>query len=120
MFMLFFVLDNPDDSQAVLSGWNEAGASGVTILRSTGLGRVYRHATFRDDLPLFPGLDDLFHQDETQNRTLITVVDDRNTVDKIIEATVKITGDLDLPNTGVLFVLPVLEAYGLNRKNGLS
>lgn len=117
MFMVFFVLEKPDDSEAVLPAWKNAGATGVTILRSTGIGRMYKRSTQWDDLPLFPSIEDLFRQEEDQNRTLITVVKDRETVDRIIQVTQEITGDLDLPDSGVLFVLPVIEAYGLNPRD---
>ena len=38
-------------------------------------------------------------------------------VDLVVEATEKIVGDLDAPNTGILVVLPVVQAYGLNRRS---
>lgn len=53
---------------------------------------------------------------ENQNRTLFTIVATEEWVDKVIAATQAITGDLNLPNTGFLVVLPVIRAYGLDRK----
>ncbi len=117
MFMIFFVMENSDNSEAVLRAWKDAGTTGVTILPSTGIGRLYKRVLQREDLPIFPSIDDLFRQEETQNQTLITVVKGREIVDRIIQATQVITGDLDAPDSGVLFVLPVLEAYGLNPEN---
>lgn len=35
-------------------------------------------------------------------------------VDRLIKVTQQITGGLDAPNRGVLFVLPVARAIGLN------
>jgi len=32
-----------------------------------------------------------------------------------VAATQKVTGDLNLPNSGILSVLPVVRSYGLNR-----
>ncbi len=37
-------------------------------------------------------------------------------VDKVVEATQSVIGDLNNPNTGILTVLPVVKTYGLNRK----
>ena len=36
-------------------------------------------------------------------------------IDKVVAATQEITGDLNLPNTGIL---PVALAFGLDRKTG--
>jgi nitrogen regulatory protein PII len=116
MFMIIFVLHDPELLQDVLNAWDEAGAKGVTILPSTGLKRLLSQDTLREDMPLIPSIDDLLQTEERLNRTLFTIVDDEPMIDKIVEATQSVTCDLDLPNTGILTVLPVVRAYGLNRK----
>jgi hypothetical protein len=50
------------------------------------------------------------------NRTLFTVVQNDAMVDKVVKATEDVIGDLDLPNTGILTVLPISQAYGLMRR----
>ena len=74
-YLVVFVLDDPDRCQNVLDAWEAAGAKGITILESTGIGRV-RRVGVRDDLPLMPSLSDLFKSAETHNRTLFSVVSD--------------------------------------------
>jgi hypothetical protein len=91
------------------------GASGVTILESTGIGRV-RQAGMRDDLPLMPSLRDLFESQEERHRTLFSVVSSQEMVDKMVATSQEVIGDLDDPHTGFLFVTPVLQAYGLGVK----
>lgn len=117
MFMIMLILNDPERCEKILSAWEEAGAPGVTILLSTGLGRIRSRRGLNDDLPLMPSLDDFFEQDENLHRTLITIVRERSVVDRIIQTTQSILGDLNLPHTGILSVLPVLEAYGLDRFN---
>ena len=39
-YLVVFVLDNPDRCQDVLDSWENVGAKGITILESTGIGRV--------------------------------------------------------------------------------
>lgn len=116
MFMILFVLHDPCLLRDVLEAWDQAGAYGITILPSTGLKRLQAHDVLRDDMPLIPSFEDLFNQEERSNRTLLTVVKDDAVVDKIIEVTQAIIGDFNLPNTGILTVLPVARAYGLDRK----
>ena len=114
-YLVVMIVDNPDDCPAILESWEALGVSGVTILESTGLGRLKR-AGLRDDLPLMPSLRDLFESNEEHHRTLMSVVDDEAKVDEMIAVAQKITGDLDESHTGFLFVVPVLRAYGLGNK----
>lgn len=115
MYMIFFVLHNPELLEQVLNAWEEAGVGGVTILPSTGLARIRAKGTWRDDIPLFPSLEDFQEHLQNLNRTLITIVENDAMVDKVVAATQRVTGDLNLPNTGILSVLPVVRSYGLNR-----
>jgi hypothetical protein len=112
--LIIFVLDDTYRCQDVLDAWEAAGITGVTILESSGLGRV-RQAGMRDDLPLMPSLSDLFKHAETRHRTLFTVVQDQAKIDALVEATQSVVGDLDKPNTGFLVVLPVSQVYGRSK-----
>jgi nitrogen regulatory protein PII len=115
MYVVLCVIHDMDKCPPLLAAWEEAGVTGVTILHSTGLGRI--HGTdMWDDLPLFPGLDDLLKHEEYFNRTLFSVVDSEETVDLVVQATEKVLGDMSLPDTGLLVVLPVLRAYGLKKQ----
>ena len=111
--MILLVLDKLEQCPSVLDAWDAAGAAGITILESTGLARV-RKSAIRDDLPLMPSIDSLLKGREEHHRTLFTVVEDEALVDRIIEVTQTITGNLDEPNSGALFVLPVTRAVGLH------
>jgi nitrogen regulatory protein PII len=115
MFMIMLILNDSDQCQSILDAWDEAGAPGVTVLRSTGLGHIRSKMGLHDDVPLMPSLEDFFQQDENLHRTLIAIVRGRPVVDAIIQATQSMLGDLNQPHTGILVVLPVLEAYGLDR-----
>jgi len=115
MQLVLFVLSNPEKLEDLLAAWQSAGAPGITILGSTGMGRLRRGALLREDFPLFPGLDDLLRREETSSRTLFSLVDDENVVDRLVAATQQVVGDLTQPNTGILMVLPVSRALGLNK-----
>lgn len=116
-YMVFLVIDDMEHGPAILDAWEEAGVKGVTIMRSTGLGRI-RQAGLRDDLPLMPGLDDLLEAEEHPNNTFISVVDNQELVDKMVAIAQEIIGDINGDNTGLLCVLPVSQVYGLGKHRG--
>jgi len=113
-YLVVLIVDNPDDYHPILIAWEELGITGVTILESTGLGRI-RKAGLSDDLPLMPRLDDFLGVREEPHRTLLSVVENQDQVTKMVESAQQIIGNLDDPHTGFLFVIQVLEAHGLGR-----
>ena len=115
-YLVVFVLDNPDRCQDVLDAWEDVGAKGITILESTGIGRV-RQAGIRDDIPLMPSLSDLFRSTETHNRTLFSVVDGLDLAHDLVGAAQRVVGDLRKPDSGLLFIAPLVEVYGLNKED---
>ena len=110
-----FVLHDPCFLREVLEAWEAAGVKGITIFPSTGLRRLQTLDVLREDIPLIPSLEDLIQQEERLNRTLFTVVEGDEMVEKVVKATESVIGDLNRPNTGILTVMPVVKAYGLNR-----
>ena len=112
MYLILFVLDDPDKLNQLLDAWEEAGTGGATVLVSTGMHRL-GSGSFRDDIPLMPGLDDFYKRVEDYHRTLFTVVKDEEVLDRIVAATEKVVGKLTEPNTGILIVLPTAQVYGL-------
>ena len=111
--MVIFILNDPDYSHDVLNAWEKVGVVGVTMLDSSGLGRV-RNA-IRDDIPLMPSLSDIFKKSETQHRTFFSVVENTQ-IEKIVEATESVIGGLDSPNRGFLFSVPVGQVYGPSKR----
>jgi nitrogen regulatory protein PII len=108
-----FILNEAEKLGDVLDAWEAAGVSGVTVLHSTGLGRYRQEMGLRDDLPLMPGLDDLFEHEELFSRTLFSVVEDETFAEQLVRVTKQVVGDLDRPGVGLLVVMPVLRVYGL-------
>jgi nitrogen regulatory protein P-II 1 len=113
MYLILFVLDNTDLLNDVLNAWEEVGVCGITILPSTGLGRIRKNCGLRDDFPIFPALQDLLEHEENLNQTLLSVIDDDSLVEQAVRATQRVVGNLDDPNTGILVVLPIARIYGV-------
>jgi nitrogen regulatory protein PII len=116
-FMVLLVVDDLNISHSILDAWDAAKVSGITILESTGLGRI-REASIRDDIPMMPSLGELFRPREQRHRTIFSVVEGEEMVERLVEVTQEIMGDLNSPNTGALFVLPVSRAIGVQRAMG--
>jgi nitrogen regulatory protein PII len=114
--MIMLILDNVDHAGAVFDAWESAGVTGITILESTGLGRMRTILGLHDEATVTPSMRSLLHSREERHRTFIAVVDGDEKVDHVIAATQAITGDLEKPHTGVIFVLPVLRTVGLKQQ----
>ncbi len=119
MYLILFVLHQVENFDRVLDAWEEVGIGGVTILPSTGLGRLRQKAALRDDLPLIPSLDDLLqsNREEMLNRTMFTIVENEEVVEKVVQVTEAIIGQLDQPDTGILTALPLARVYGLQKRS---
>lgn len=114
-FLVLIVLDNVDQCMPVLDAWEAAGARGVTILESSGIGRM-RRAQIRDDFPLMPSLQRILKGEEHRHRTLFSVVETEAEAQRLVEAAERVVGDFSRPDTGLLFVAPLLEARGLHKR----
>ena len=112
-YMVLLIIDDLNICPTVLDAWDAAKVPGITILESTGMGRI-REDSIRDDIPMMPSLSDVFRSREHHHRTIFSVVEGEEMVDRLIEITREILGDLNKPDTGVLFVLPVSRVVGLH------
>ena len=115
MHMIVFVLHDTGRLADVLGAREEAGVRGITILPSTGIGRLKAADILREDLPLMPSLEDLVEAPEKFNRTLITMLKCDEMIETVVSATERVVGKLNDPNTGILVVVPLSHAYGLDR-----
>jgi hypothetical protein len=116
-YLVVLIVDNVDQYPAVLDAWEQAGVKGVTILESTGLARVREAIGHRDDVPLMPSIRNLLQSRESHHRTLFTLIEDETLIDRLIQVTEAVIGDLTQPYTGVFFVLPVVRVHGVQGWN---
>ena len=110
MYMIMFVLDNPDQLDKVLEAWMKMGVHGITILDSTGVQRLREQGR----LQTFLGFRRLSQTSKHNHYTLFSIADEE-TIQRVVPATEAIVGNLDTPDTGILFTLPVGQVWGLNK-----
>jgi hypothetical protein len=111
VYALLFVLDDPDLLDELLTAWADIGVRGVTIMESTGWQRRRIQQSMlgaRFDFASLAGGARL-----ENHMTLFVVVENRTIVQKALEATEGIVGDLDNPNTGILVAWPIEIVKGL-------
>ena len=110
--MVMLVLDDVNQCTPIVDAWEAAGVSGITIFESTGMGRIRANAQ-KDNVSIMPSIFSLMRPREEHHRTIFTVVDSDEMVDKLIEITQSFVGDMMRPNKGVIFVLPVSRVVGM-------
>lgn len=110
MYMIMLVLDDPEQLDAVIGAWEVVGIRGVTMLESTGLGRLRQSRVparyyFQSS-----------QIEEEGHVTLLAVVPDEGKVNACLNATEEITGDLNEPHTGIFTAWPLFMAKGAGPK----
>lgn len=112
MKLVVLMTSRTEDALEVAQDWQEAGATGVTILEGYGLRRLQENMGIRDDLPLVPSLSALLEREEISTVLLLSMVKD-NLVQQMYRMTVERLGDLTLPQNGLLFTIPVSDLIGM-------
>ncbi|GAB4481675.1 MAG: hypothetical protein Kow0088_24070 [Anaerolineales bacterium] len=113
-YLVILIVNHLENVPQVLTKWEDLGVRGITILESTGHGKLKRSGLL-DNLPLLVSLESLEELREIHHRTLFSVVDNEEMVDKMIVAAKEVIGNIEDEHTGFLFVLPVLRAIGIQK-----
>lgn len=110
---MVLILNKLDALEYLLEGLSAAGIGGATIIESSGMAMTLSKF---DSSFVSASIRALFSSaDDEDNRTILSVIrdDQLEIARKVIYSTV---GDLSMPNTGVLFTMPIDFAEGI-RKN---
>ncbi|MGQ9467573.1 MAG: CBS domain-containing protein [Anaerolineae bacterium] len=111
-YLLLVILDDLKVLPDLLHAWREAGVPGATILESVG---AYRAHTWLERVGL-SALERLFEAEEIRRRTLLTAIDDEALLARAVAEAERAVGGFERPNSGILLVLPVAEARGLQKE----
>lgn len=107
--LLVVILHDSAQLPALLDAWQDIGLPGTTILDSAGA----RRAKGWLQRVGFQAIGELFSASEVRNKTLLSVVENEELLEKAITATEEIIGDLSIPYKGLLFVMPITQVRGL-------
>ena len=107
--MLIIVLNRVELMDKMLSALNEHGIKGATILNSMGM--AHELGIMQEETYFIGNLRNMFGASRKESRTIFMVIDN----DRITDATQVVDDVIDLqqPDTGILFAIPVLFAAGI-------
>ncbi len=114
MYVLFVVMNAVDYLEDVLSGFLEEGISGATILDSQGMGRAIVEGD-HSKIPLFGALKSVLEDSHPYSKTIFTVLEDEEMVDKAVTVVQDIISDLSLTGSGFMFTVPIGKVYPMTK-----
>jgi len=114
MFVLFIVLNDVDYLDEVLARFLRLGVGGATILESQGMARAIVHNNF-ESIPLFGSLKSLLTDSHPYSKTIFTVLQSQEMVDKTVAAVQELLSDVAKSDTGFIFTVPVVKTYPIKK-----
>ena len=97
----------------ILARFVDVGVQGATILDSQGMASALQSTRGRD-LPLFGSLKTFMEGARPYNKTIFTVVDSEQLVERTVDAVKDVLGDVQHPSVGFMFSVPIGKVYPLN------
>jgi hypothetical protein len=124
MKLVVLITAQVEEGLDIAQAWHEAGAPGITIVRSHGLYTLQQELkSGRVELPrmivsMGAAMTAILDNVEERGEIILSLVDD-DLVDALIAAATAVLGDLNEPDSGILFVLPIERSIGV-RHHGKS
>ena len=113
MYALFLVLNETDYLDEILARFVDVGVQGATVLDSQGMASAL--VSGGRDFPLFGSLKALLEGARPYNKTIFTVLDSEELVERTVSAVKDVLGDAEHPSLGFMFSVPIGKVYPLNQ-----
>lgn len=113
MYALFLVLNETDYLDEILARFVDVGVQGATIVDSQGMASALVSSRGKD-YPLFGSLKALLEGARPYNKTIFTVLDNEELVERTVKAVKEVLGDANHPSVGFMFSVPIGRVYQLN------
>ena len=111
MYLLVNVLEQIESLPGILSEFAKIGIKGSTVINSTGMGRLLMQVGAATD-----GMEEIksvLSKMELSNKTIFTVVPNKNALKEAIDIVKSFCGDLTEPGKGILFAFPIEIVEGV-------
>ncbi len=117
MFLLVAVLNHDADVRKVVEGFIAIDAPGATVIDSRGMGQM-----LAADIPIVANIARLLGGAPVQesSKTIFSVIKSREMLERAKKVVLDVVGDLTEKGVGIMFVVPVSEAFGLVEAAGTS
>ena len=117
MYALFIVLNQVDYLEEILERFMEIGVKGATVLDSQGMGGAIVHSSSKS-VPLFGSLRTIMQGAHPYNKTIFTVLESEELVEKTAAAVQNVLEDVSPLGIGFMFSVPIGKVYGMCRSKG--
>ncbi|HHS50372.1 MAG TPA: hypothetical protein ENN07_04575 [candidate division Zixibacteria bacterium] len=112
MHLLVLVLEQNTLLPSILEKLYQVGVTGTTVLNSVGMGRLL--AQYGKSSPVGNLVKEKLRKGNYTNKTLFAVIRSEEILEKAIDAISEAVGDLDKPDTGILFTIKLDRVIGLS------
>ena len=113
MYLLVTILKQTQPLSDIVAGFAKIGITGSTALNGTGMGRVLMQA--KVSLMSSDHINKVITDLESSNKIILTVIKDKNPLDRAIEIVKSLCGDLCEPGKGILFAMPLEVVEGFQK-----
>jgi nitrogen regulatory protein PII len=111
MYLLVNILKKTQPLSDIMGAFAKIGITGSTVVNGIGMGRVLMQT--KASLDLSDHINKVITDLESANNIVLTVINDKDTLDKAIETIKSFCGDLCEPGKGLLFAVPLEVVEGL-------
>lgn len=106
MKLLIFILNQTDKLDKLLRELADEHLTGATVLNSSGMASQLANSNDESLSNIFGSIRNLLKDSKRENKTIMMVTKDAN-IAKIEAVIERVVGNIDLPNTGILFTIPI-------------
>ena len=110
MFLLVAVLNSDAHVRKVLEGFTAIDVGGATVIDSRGMGQM-----LSADIPVVASIGRLLGGSPVQesSKTIFSVISSLDALERAKKIVLGAVGDMSQKGVGIMFIIPVTEAYGL-------
>ncbi|MBN2851735.1 MAG: hypothetical protein JXQ23_03255 [Clostridia bacterium] len=111
MKALFFVLNDTDKLDEVMTAFVRKNICGATIIESVGMARILSNKHLENEIPFIGSLRAFLSPEREKSNVIFSVIQDEQLNDAV-EAIESVVGDLWNKGAGVVFSIPIDFAKG--------
>lgn len=117
IYIFVLVLNQVEYLEEILERFVELGVSGGTIIDSTGMAQT---VFCNDNVPIVGGLSKIFDYCRPNNKTIFSIIEDKEKLEQIKNVIRGEICDVDNPGIGVSFSIPIENVIGLDCREDLN